>query len=234
LLGQQCDATLNACPVKTPVVCPTDKCNIGTCNALTGDCSTAAVNCDDGIDCTVDSCDLVLGCQNIPTDSFCVSSNICANSKCTGTTKGTSGCIETPITGFCSQDVNGTNPFCSDQTCKDFEGCIAIPKNCPNPNDKEECNTYECSEVATKDPDQPIGCQKKERKCANLGAIVGAVVGAGAAVGIALGIAAFIALLAAGGAAIAGATQVGSEDDTNVFTNPIFEAKTATSTGLST
>ena len=38
---------------------------VGSCDALTGICgSTAPLNCDDNVGCTLDSCDAVLGCQH--------------------------------------------------------------------------------------------------------------------------------------------------------------------------
>jgi hypothetical protein len=232
-LGQQCDVNTGACPVKTPVICPTDSCNLGACDPLTGSCSSTAVNCDDGIDCTRDSCDVNSGCQNVPDDSFCVSSNVCADSKCTGTTKGTSGCVETPKVGSCPQNIGpgGSDPVCTSEVCEDFQGCISIPKDCNNTNDKDECNTYECGEEVYQD--QPKGCQVKEKDCANLGAIVGAAVGTGAAVGIAIGAAAFLAAVAVGGGVVYGATNVDNADANEVYTNPTFVAATQTSAGLS-
>jgi len=71
---------------------------------------------------------------------------------------------------------------------------------------KNECNTYECKEVVSTD-NQPIGCQKITRACANLGAIVGAAVGAGAAVGIALGVA-FLCLVAVAGGTVCSCTSI--------------------------
>jgi hypothetical protein len=171
----------------------------------------------------------------VKTDSICFSTNVCKDSACTGTVKGTSGCVETPKpTTYCNQNTGtgGTNPVCSDQVCKDFEGCVALLKNCNGTNKKQECNTFECSEK-TGSNQEPPGCQKVTRNCANLGVIVGAVVGAGAAVGIALGAAAFIALVTAGGAALGAATLVGNEQDHPVHNNPIFVQKTVGSAGLS-
>jgi hypothetical protein len=175
---------------------------------------------------------LVLGCQNIPDNNFCVSSNICASSTCSGTTTGTSGCIETPKVNFCTQNIGpgGTDPVCTNEICEDFQGCISIPKDCNNTNDDDECNTYECGEIKYKN--QPKGCQVKEKECANLGAIVGAAVGTGAAVGIAIGAAAFIAAVAVGGGVVAAATNVDNADSNEVYTNPTFVAATQTSAGL--
>jgi hypothetical protein len=230
MTGQQCDVGTGACPVKAPVICPSDTCNTGSCDAATGACKNLVLTCDDGLDCTHDSCVVGIGCQNTRDDKFCVSANVCTDSKCTGTVKGTSGCIETKKVNFCSQIINGTNPVCSDQSCKDFEGCISILKNCNNTNAKKECNTYECSEVVSKDK-QPAGCQKVERECANLGAIVGAVVGAGAAVGIALGVA-FLCLVAIAGGTAAAAHQYKQETESQVYENPTYKSQTQISAGL--
>jgi hypothetical protein len=230
MTGQQCDVATGACPAKVPVICPSDTCNTGSCDAATGACKNLVLTCDDGLDCTHDSCVVGIGCQNTRDDKFCVSANVCTDSKCTGTVKGTSGCIETKKVNFCSQIINGTNPVCSDQSCKDFEGCISILKNCNNTNAKKECNTYECSEVVSKDK-QPAGCQKVERECANLGAIVGAVVGAGAAVGIALGVA-FLCLVAIAGGTAAAAHQYKQETESQVYENPTYKSQTQISAGL--
>jgi hypothetical protein len=160
---------------------------------------------------------------------LCASTNICADSKCTGTIAGKPACIETPKVNFCSQIVNGTNPYCSDEICKDFEGCISLLKNCNNSNQRNECDTYECSEVPH--DDQKIGCQKVDRQCANLGVVIGAVIGAGAAVGIALG-AAIIAGLCVAGAATAAAQTYKQEHESTVFSNPTYKNPVQSSAGL--
>jgi hypothetical protein len=227
--GQLCDISTGACPAKVPVICPSDTCNTGSCDPLTGNCGSKLLTCDDGLDCTHDSCVVGVGCQNVRDDAVCASSNICADSKCTGTVPGKPACIETPKVNFCDQNVNGTNPFCSDQICRDFQGCVSIPKNCNNSNQQNQCDTYECSETAKQN--QPVGCQKVDRKCANLGAVIGAVVGAGAAVGIALG-AAIVAGLCVAGAATAAAQTYKQDTDQQVYTNPTYTNPVQSSSGL--
>jgi len=97
-------------------------------------------------------------------------------------------------------------------------------------DDEEDCDTYECSEK--KFQDQNAGCQTKQRKCAQLGAVLGAAIGAGAAVGIALGAAALIALVATTGGVVAGATHYAAEDETEVNVNPTYIPSTQSSVGL--
>jgi uncharacterized repeat protein (TIGR01451 family) len=143
-----------------------DECNGDeTCQA--GVCSGAPpVNCDDGNPCTTDTCDAVLGCQNIPVSngSPCLDGNLCngAESCQAGTcTAGTalncndtnvctndscdpaSGCVNTPV-------VNGL-PCLDGNVCNGSESCQAgacTPGTALNCNDSNICTTDTCDPIS--------------------------------------------------------------------------------------
>jgi hypothetical protein len=80
--GQACDEGANAC-----VECTNDNdCDDGdTCNGdetcNVGNCSAgSAPDCDDGLLCTIDSCDELFGCISAPTD--CSDGNACTTDSC--------------------------------------------------------------------------------------------------------------------------------------------------------
>ena len=83
--GNPCNGTI-ACiggqcvtDPKTVVKCPTDgfKCKESwTCNTSSGQCEGTEMLCDDGLDCTTDSCKIGEGCINVPTPA-CPIGHIC-------------------------------------------------------------------------------------------------------------------------------------------------------------
>lgn len=92
------------CASGTPVTCESDNACVsaGTCNPTTG-CSATKVNCDDGVDCTADTCDSVLGCLNTPDDSACSDGDPCTIDTCDAA----AGCGHTADPLCAGQDGDG-------------------------------------------------------------------------------------------------------------------------------
>ena len=116
----QCDEKLESCqhfdnqgPCEDGDACTEgDFCQGGSCH------SGAPVSCDDGNECTVDSCDPAQGCsKTLLTGPVCSDGNLCTKSdKCLGGT-----CVPGPAT-----DCDDDNP-CTDDTCDPQEGCAHWP-----------------------------------------------------------------------------------------------------------
>jgi len=164
-----CDLT-GAC-VTTPT--PNVPCSDGlycngdeVCNSL-GFCVAATPrNCDDGIACTLDSCDeLTDSCINDPRNSLCSDGQFCNGAE---TCDPLSGCVAgtPPNCGdgvSCTTDVcdeindacvnTPSNAACNDglycnglETCDALNGCqVGTPPNC---NDSVSCTIDSCNEVS--------------------------------------------------------------------------------------
>jgi hypothetical protein len=79
---------------------------------------TSAAECDDGVDCTIDSCDLEGGCVHQPNDSVCEDDSVCTTDSC-----GASGCVHAANTAACDDGVfcNGFDT-CGGTTCSTHVG----------------------------------------------------------------------------------------------------------------
>jgi len=83
-----------------------------------GVCLGTPVDCGDGIDCTVDTCDELVGCVHTPDDAFCASDNPCVVGVCAPDTE---GCIDSIL-------EDGT-PCGGNSTC--IEGqCVCLFPDC--------------------------------------------------------------------------------------------------------
>ena len=129
----------------------TDACTIATtCDQ--GFCTGTALGCDDGNPCSDDSCDPILGCQNIPADNICDDGNACTqNDFCAA-----GACGGDPIN--CADD---SNP-CTDSPCDPDIGCTLI--NVGGPCDDGDactqsdiCTDGECGGILI-DCDDGIAC----------------------------------------------------------------------------
>jgi hypothetical protein len=120
----------------------TNACYNGTCN--NGVCQQVpkpGMECDDEIDCTVDSCDVVQGCLHEPSVALCDDGNPCTADDCLLV----GGCINNPVAIPCD-DQDG---------CTIGDSCVAgdclpgTPKECidENPCTDDACipATGECS-----------------------------------------------------------------------------------------
>jgi len=99
-------------------------CYVSTCNGATGLCDVVPKSCNDNNLCTTDSCDPILGCQNIAV--VCTTTDLCQTSTCDNTT---GSCDLVPI--LCNDNIN-----CTEDTCNSTTGCVFTPQNslCVDPN----------------------------------------------------------------------------------------------------
>jgi hypothetical protein len=99
-----------------------DKCVIGL-ECQQGTCvGGVSLNCDDGNDCTEDSCLPESGCTHVPSDGACSDGNICtADDICENGT-----CLPGP-----PLDCADNNP-CTEDTCSSVTGCVHTPTIAPD------------------------------------------------------------------------------------------------------
>lgn len=118
---------------------------------LLGGCPTTPKNCNDGIECTIDSCNASTGeCSHIPDNFYCKDPNPCViNGTCTLT-----GCTALPKN--CTADFE-KQPFCTVWKCIDFLGCSGEPRQCANETNGT-CTVFNCSETKAE-------CEKTESAC---------------------------------------------------------------------
>ena len=62
------------------------------CNEQGTCVSSLYISCDDGISCTLDTCEPIMGCAHTPEDSVCDSGNYCITDVCNSI----SGCESFP------------------------------------------------------------------------------------------------------------------------------------------
>ncbi len=115
-----------------------DLCNgVEACDPLTGACVATPLDCDDGNPCTVDSCNPVLGCENVAIvggcddGDACTVGDTCVDGICLG--------APTPVALSCS-DGDACNGA---ETCDPGTGlCVAgVPLDC---DDGDVCTTDSC------------------------------------------------------------------------------------------
>ena len=89
------------------------------------------VNCDDGVDCTVDSCDVATGCQNAVDDALCDDGDVCTEDVCNAI----NGCENTLITpggagstGFDASVLPGEYNFFDNTTLAQGVGPFSVVK----------------------------------------------------------------------------------------------------------
>ncbi len=137
-----------------------DQCSGGACQG------GAPVDCNDGIDCTVDSCNQATGCKHTPDDAACDDANPCTDDTCSVD----AGCQHTNNTASCDDgDDCTTNDQCSAGSCQggappDCDDGIACttdtcvnPGGCQHTPDDAACDD---ANVCTDDTCDPTaGCQ---------------------------------------------------------------------------
>ncbi len=117
-----------------------DACNgIETCDAERGCVDGTPPDCDDGVACTVDSCDPVLGCEHVPDDAVCADDDICTTDTCSPIL----GCQYTPLD--CNDGVD-----CTVDSCEPAVGCVHTPDDM-RCDDSDACTTDNC--------DPATGCE---------------------------------------------------------------------------
>lgn len=124
-----CDGNGNCIAVDNTADCDTgDRCIIGFCND--GDCTGVPKNCDDGIACTVDSCDSTTGecihdnsgcsCED---NADCDDGNPCTRNTCTSSKT----CSSEVLVGATCDDGN----LCTlSDTCNENGSCVGTPRDC--------------------------------------------------------------------------------------------------------
>jgi subtilisin family serine protease len=100
-----------------------ETCNGGTCSSGT------AVNCDDGVACTDDSCDEGSdSCVNSSNDGLCDDGDPCTDDTCNG-----SSCDNTPV-----------SPCCGDGICESGEDCNSCSADCISGSGGDPCGNGVC------------------------------------------------------------------------------------------
>jgi hypothetical protein len=175
---------------------------------LTGSCEGAPKVCEDGIGCTIDSCNPATGiCEYAPSNVVCDLQDQCNTYTCD------------PLVGCVSQNLTCPDDglFCTVAVCVAFAGCNdqALACNVTKKN-KEDCGTFECVEEEKQ-------CVKEEHKCASVAIIAAIGLTAGVIAGIVVGVVAFIAC--AGGASYAAFQQMNSTAANAVVNNPLYKSQ---------
>jgi Dictyostelium (slime mold) repeat len=93
-------------------VCQGDQ--VGTCAGT----DTSATDCDDGIECTSDTCDPAGGCANSPVHSACDDGIVCTTDECDSAI----GCTNTPVDTMCDDGI-----ACTTDACDPAIGCVSSP-----------------------------------------------------------------------------------------------------------
>jgi hypothetical protein len=186
-----------------------DLCSNATCNPASGACEVVPRVCDDGIECTRDSCNVSVGCVFTPDDARCDEQDPCQTYSCSATL----GCVNVNVS--CPLE-NGT--FCTTASCIAFEGCSNQSLLCnATSGGATDCNTVACVEAAS-------SCVVTEKKCAvPPGIIAVAAVSAGVIAGIVIGIIAFLAC--AGGASYAAFQRSNNASMDAVTNNPLYKSE---------
>jgi len=133
-----CDSATGRCVVVPAGPCDDDgdPCNgVERCDAALGCVAGPAPDCDDGIECTADSCITGMGCAHLPEHAACdaASGGLCQAGGCVYPT------CEDGVTCI-------TEDPCFQAHCEG--GCVRVPLNCP---DASECCNGECVAIGCDD-----------------------------------------------------------------------------------
>ena len=112
----------------TDTVCDDgSECTSDTCSG--GACVYTPVVCNDSVACTADSCDRATGCVFTPEDIACNDGNLCTDDSCDGAT----GCVNASNTVVCNDgDACTVSDVCSGGNCS------GTPMTCDSPP-ADEC-----------------------------------------------------------------------------------------------
>jgi len=119
-------------------------CTIDSCDLVEGGCLHEQVACDDGIDCTQESCTELFGCLPVPNDEPCFDGDPCTLDVCLPIL----GCTNesapdgTPCGDgeVCDNGLCLCEPDCSDKDCGN-DGCGGTCGQC---EDDDECTSESC------------------------------------------------------------------------------------------
>ena len=173
-----------------------DVCNGSETCQSTACVAGTALDCDDGIACTADSCDAAAGCQNVADDAACNDDNGCTDDVCNAQ----DGCQNRSscdgaccfISGVCADEtiaeeckLVGGSYLGDNQSCTgdpDQDGAFGCADGCPSDPEKVEpgvcgCGTpdhdldndgvIDCIDSCL---DTPIGLPVDEQGCGKIGA----------------------------------------------------------------
>ena len=166
--GAGCIHQLNQAPCDDGDLCTTgDHCHLGECIA------GGALACEDGNDCTSDSCQPAVGCVHLPNSDPCDDGSLCTTGdKCMGGWCGSTGLLNCDDQDVCTNDTCDPESGCQHAfnaaPCSDGDACTSgemcsqgvctggAPVNC---NDGNECTDDSC------DPDQGCVYQHNQVVC---------------------------------------------------------------------
>ncbi len=146
----QCPSSQSTCLPGTPVDCNDGvSCTVDSCDPATGCSHTAdATLCDDGVGCTTDTCDPANDCTHAPDDAACSDNDVCTGIE---TCDLSAGCVPgTPLD--CNDNVS-----CTVDSCDPASGCAHSPDDtlC---DDGVSCTVDSCDAQAdcTHTPDDTV------------------------------------------------------------------------------
>jgi hypothetical protein len=180
-------------------------CTVGVCDAVTGACQLTTNTCDDGVNCTVDSCDPATGCQHQAMDLLCDNQDPCKVYTCD------------PVDGCKTADFTceGTDFFCIETVCVAFNGCSNQSLECLN-SAEDDCGVAACKE----EEDQ---CIIEARECASAVVVTAAVISTAAVIGIVIGVVAIVAC--AGGSSFMAYRHFNVAGNDAVVNNPLYKSE---------
>lgn len=122
-----------------------ETCSPGAVGAAENGClHGTTLTCNDGVGCTTDTCDAVLGCQFTPDNSRCDDTLACTTDTCDRL----KDCVHTPVDALCQNSLycDGHERCAPDVLGHDNRGCVAgSPVVCVN---DVPCAPHVCSEAA--------------------------------------------------------------------------------------
>eukprot|EP01118_Nematostelium_gracile_P006191 TRINITY_DN1992_c0_g1_i2.p1 TRINITY_DN1992_c0_g1~~TRINITY_DN1992_c0_g1_i2.p1 ORF type:complete len:749 (+),score=162.65 TRINITY_DN1992_c0_g1_i2:89-2335(+) len=124
------------CTFPQNVTCPPIPCFFSECLPQFGNCSKVPFDCDDGNECTIDSCDVNRN-ECIHVTKPCDDNNACTYDNCDPTRLG--GCVFKNFTEDYCDDFNA----CTIDSCNITVGCVNTNRTCDdlNPCTVDGCNS---------------------------------------------------------------------------------------------
>jgi hypothetical protein len=146
------DAMVDA-PIDAPQCVGVDDgiaCTVDTCDMATGQVTHTPTNtlCNDDVACTTDTCDATSGCVYTPEDTACDDGVDCT----VDASDATNGCSHTTMDSLCEAD----GASCTVAHCDAAAGCSEVPTNAMC-DDGATCSTDTCDPMAT-GADAATGC----------------------------------------------------------------------------